>query len=211
MWALITRSMGPTWSPSGADRTQVGAMLAPWTLLSGGFKVLPRQQGPGRATKNKTWGSSWCRLSHEGWHRRLLWQPPMPPVTTKVVSGRVLVSVYNKIRASVIMSPWGLSGKKTKKQKYTRWRHQMEKFSALLALCVGNSPVTGEFPAQRPVTRSFDAFFDLDWVNSREAGDLRRHRSRYDVFVMILWDRYWRFHCKIFTTSSCVFPWNGTR
>ena len=28
-------------------------------------------------------------------------------------------------------------------------------------LCVGNSPVPGEFPAQRPVTRSFDVFFDL--------------------------------------------------
>ena len=35
-------------------------------------------------------------------------------------------------------------------------RHQMENFSALLAFCV-----TGEFPAQRPVTRSFDVFFDL--------------------------------------------------
>ena len=41
------------------------------------------------------------------------------------------------------------------------WRHQMEAFSALLALCAGNSPVTGEFPPQRPVTRSFDVFFDL--------------------------------------------------
>ena len=41
------------------------------------------------------------------------------------------------------------------------WRHQMETFSELLALCSGNSPVTGEFPAQRPVTRSFDVFFDL--------------------------------------------------
>ena len=41
------------------------------------------------------------------------------------------------------------------------WRHQMETFSALLVLCAGNSPVTGEFPAQRPVTRSFDVFFDL--------------------------------------------------
>ena len=41
------------------------------------------------------------------------------------------------------------------------WRHQMETFSALLALCAGNSPVTGEFPSQRPVTRSFDVFFDL--------------------------------------------------
>ena len=36
----------------------------------------------------------------------------------------------------------------------------METFSALLAICAGNSLVTGEFPAQRPVTRSFDVFFD---------------------------------------------------
>ena len=41
------------------------------------------------------------------------------------------------------------------------WRHQMETFSALLAICAGNSPLPGEFPAQRPVTRSFDVFFDL--------------------------------------------------
>ena len=41
------------------------------------------------------------------------------------------------------------------------WLHQMETFSALLAICAGNSPVTGEFPSQRPVTRSFDVFFDL--------------------------------------------------
>ena len=41
------------------------------------------------------------------------------------------------------------------------WRHKMETFSALLALCAGNSPATGEFPSQRPVTRSFDVFFDL--------------------------------------------------
>ena len=37
----------------------------------------------------------------------------------------------------------------------------METFSALLALCVGNSPVTDEFPTQRPVVLNFDAFFDL--------------------------------------------------
>ena len=43
----------------------------------------------------------------------------------------------------------------------TWWCHQMETFSALLAICAGNSPVTGEFPAQRPVTWSFDVFFDL--------------------------------------------------
>ena len=42
-----------------------------------------------------------------------------------------------------------------------KWKH-----SALLALCAGNSPVTGEFPTQRPVTRSFDVFFDMR-VNTR--------------------------------------------
>ena len=64
----------------------------------------------------------------------------------------------------------------------------METFSALLAICVGTSTVPSEIPAQRPVTRSCDVFFDLRlWngsVNNREAGDLRRHRAQYDVIVM---------------------------
>ena len=63
----------------------------------------------------------------------------------------------------------------------------METFSALLAICEGNSPVTGEFPSQRPVTRSFGVFFDLrlnGLVNGREAGDLRRNRAYYDVTLM---------------------------
>ena len=59
---------------------------------------------------------------------------------------------------------------------------------ALLALCAGNSPVTGEFPSQMPVTRSFDVSLIRawinDWVNNREAGDLRCHRTHYDVTVM---------------------------
>ena len=66
----------------------------------------------------------------------------------------------------------------------------METFSALLALCAGNSPVTGEFPLQRPMTRGFYVFFDLrpnnDWVNNREAGDWSHHRARYDVILMML-------------------------
>ena len=45
-------------------------------------------------------------------------------------------------------------------------RHQMETFSALLVLCAGNSPVTGEFPSQGTVTRSFDVFFD-PYLNKR--------------------------------------------
>ena len=65
----------------------------------------------------------------------------------------------------------------------------METISALLAICAGNSPVLGEFPSQRPVTRSFGVFYYLrwinGWVNNREAGDLRRYRVHYVVTVMI--------------------------
>ena len=65
----------------------------------------------------------------------------------------------------------------------------METFFALLAICARNSPVTGEFPSQRPVTRSFDVVLLIGtltnvWVNNRYDGDLRRHRAHYDVIVM---------------------------
>ena len=43
----------------------------------------------------------------------------------------------------------------------TWWSHHMETFFAFLAICAGNSPITGEFPVQRPVTRSSDVFFGL--------------------------------------------------
>ena len=80
----------------------------------------------------------------------------------------------------------------------TWWRHQMETFSALLALCAGNSPATSEFPTQRPVTWSVDVFIDLHLnngsVNNREAGDLKRHHGHFDVTVMKL---QWIFFIKI--------------
>ena len=41
--SLIARFMGPSWGPSGTDRTQVGPMLAPWTLLSR-IQLLPEWQ-----------------------------------------------------------------------------------------------------------------------------------------------------------------------
>ena len=64
---------------------------------------------------------------------------------------------------AIVISHDCLSTNEAHEQKHNMalWRHQMETFSALLALCAGNSPVTGEFPAQRPVTRSFDILFDL--------------------------------------------------
>ena len=49
----------------------------------------------------------------------------------------------------------------------------METFSSLLALYVGNSPVTGEFPSQRPVTWKCDVFVDLcmnKWLSKQSWG-----------------------------------------
>ena len=66
----------------------------------------------------------------------------------------------------------------------------METFSALLALYAGNSP----FPMNSPhkgqwrgaLMFSFIYAWINDWVNNREAGDLRRQRGHYDVIVMSL-------------------------
>ena len=83
----------------------------------------------------------------------------------------------------------------------------METFSASLAICAGNSPVSGEFPAQRPVTRNFDVFFDLrlnsDWINNREAGDLRRYRAHYDVILM-QWSSNRIYQIEIVSTSTVI-------
>ena len=48
-----------------------------------------------------------------------------------------------------------------KYQSFDMMTSSNETFSTLLALCERNSPVTGEFPSQRPVIRNFDIFFDL--------------------------------------------------
>ena len=77
-----------------------------------------------------------------------------------------------------------------KQEMKTWWRHQMETLSALLALCVGNSPVTGEFPSQRPATRSFDVFFDLH---------LNKRLSKQSWFEMLSRSS-WR-HCNDYHIS----------
>ena len=55
----------------------------------------------------------------------------------------------------------------------TSWRNQIETFPVLLAPCEGNPPVTGGFPSQRPVMRSFDVFFDPR-LNTRLSTQPRR-------------------------------------
>ena len=64
----------------------------------------------------------------------------------------------------------------------------MEAFSALLALCAGNSPVPVNSPhkGQWRGALMFSLIYAWinDWVNDREAGDLRRQCGHYDVIVM---------------------------
>ena len=78
----------------------------------------------------------------------------------------------------------------------TWWRHQMETFSALLAVCARNSPVPGEFPAQRPVALSFDVFFDLS-LNKR----LSKHL--WGWWFETLSRPFWR-HCNEQATSHYI-------
>ena len=60
----------------------------------------------------------------------------------------------------------------------------MEKFSALLALCVGNSAVIGFCDLWSALMASVICTGTNGWVNNRDAGDLRRHSVHYDVTVM---------------------------
>ena len=71
----------------------------------------------------------------------------------------------------------------------------METFFAWLAICAENWPVPGEFTAQRPVTRSFDVFFDLrlnkrlskqswGWWFETLSRPLWRHCNEYIWFVV---------------------------
>ena len=99
---------------------------------------------------------------------------------------------------------------------FTWWRHRMETFSVLLALCAGNSPVPGEFPEHRPATRSFDVFFDRrlnkwlskqwgGWWFETQSGSLWRHcNEKFPGKVLLIQRRYnignvfsmWLKHCK---------------
>ena len=82
------------------------------------------------------------------------------------------------------------------KESHAWWRHQMETFSALLALCAGNSSVNGAFPSQRPVMQSFDVSlicaWTKGWVNNREV--------IWDAIALIMTSLWW---------TKPETPWHG--
>ena len=90
------------------------------------------------------------------------------------------------------------------------WRHQMETFSVLLAICSKNLPVTGEFPTQRLVTRSFDVFFYLCltkrvskqsrgwWFETPPRLSRRHHNENLDSYACrCVFVNWWRVKAKI--------------
>ena len=96
--------------------------------------------------------------------------------------------------------------------------------SALLALCAGNSPVTGEFPTQRPVTRGFDASFDLrldsrlskhswDWWFVKQSCSLWCHCNAIKKPVQFQCDctiiLYERFFLNISLVTTVIFTVMG--
>ena len=99
----------------------------------------------------------------------------------------------------------------------------METFSALLAICAGNLPAPGEFPTQRPVTRSFDVYFDLrpnKWLSKQSWGwwfetlscSLWRHRNarstwaQAPVQLTVCWSNSKFDKILQYSSSKCSLP-----
>ena len=82
--------------------------------------------------------------------------------------------------------------------EYLMMTSSNKNFFALLALCEGNSPVTGEFPSQRPMTRNFDVFFDLH-LNKRLSKQSRRRW--FETLSRSLWRQ-----CNVFWIFCRRFP-----
>ena len=102
------------------------------------------------------------------------------------------------------------------------WRHhRMETFSALLALCAGNSPVIGEFPAQRSVTRSFDVSLiytlnkrlskqSLGWWFEMPSCSFWRHRNvLFQIWIFSFKTIYLMLMSAIFPRPYCVKYWQS--
>ena len=109
------------------------------------------------------------------------------------------------------------------KWRNTWWRHQMETFSLLLAICAGNPPHKGQWRGALMFSLIYACM--NSWVNNREAGDLRRHRAHNHVTVMgmirfdnasetlsaRLWtpvQEHWHFVPKACLCEYCLYHWN---
>ena len=104
----------------------------------------------------------------------------------------IKVSTYNLQRTWLVTRAWcGTAVCRICITTITWWRHSMETFSALLTICAGNSPATGEFPTQRPVTRNFHVIFDLR-LNKRLSK--QSWGWWFDTLLRLLWHHCYEIH-----------------
>ena len=152
-------NMGPTWVLSAQDGPHVGPM-------NFAIRVVICQMYAMKIYFASAYqGANWHA---EAWNIKLL---RMVSVTSISYAANACVVI---VLCLVFGNTW--------------WRHQMEPFSALLALCAGNSsvPVNSSHKGQWRGALMFSLICARinDWVNNSEAGDLRRYRGHYDVNVM---------------------------
>ena len=141
--SLIARFIGPTWGSSGADRTQVGPMLAPWTLLCGFSQALSKVHYCGSCLTHDLADLVIADFFH--------WQNGITQwYLLTIILARDGSAHYN----DTTWTSWHLKSPMTwlsvqqllLARNEDSWRKQS---SALLVLCEGNPPVTGGLPSQR--------------------------------------------------------------
>ena len=121
-------------------------------------------------------GVTFCQLDWT-WMNKLQWKSN----ETKYFSFK---KMYSRMSLTILFWPQCVNSHGPS----TGWRHQMETFSALLAICAGNSSVNSQHKGQwrRALMLSLICAWINSWVHNRKAGDFRRHPAQYDITVMML-------------------------
>ena len=174
----IAKFMGPTWGPPGSCRPQMGPKLAPWTLLSGKTILRPFYLHNGISYTGKTTSLYWVRSFHYTIYPWLMnfvlfWLCILVSTDscdscnqfTQIPQG--CFDILGQHHDDVIKWQhfprywpfvWGIHRSPVNSPHKDQWREA-------LMFCLICARITG-------------------WVNNGEAGDLRCHRSHYDVIVM---------------------------
>ena len=184
--SLIARFMAPTWGPSGADSTQVGPMLAPWTLLSGIYFVLIKGNRANINIERHTceaklcmrWSKSrlsmaWCHsaLDHLQTQCRDIYRHDTGVLDFECIDSIInfyhaltvsvpLLRTCNIIYVIILCLHCHLRRKESVVILCSMWFcHEKETLSTSLDIWAGNPPVTGGFPSQKPSNEDPWCFF----------------------------------------------------
>ena len=147
--SLIARFMGPMWGPPGAARAQVGPMLATRTLLSGIWWNMEA------ICKGHHYDNHWYYEMVSNFS--IVSFQVLPMTKVKGIEERHFDSLKSRARYIIHINFNFTFHCRFFMMTSSKWNH----FPRYWPFVTGNSLLTGEFPSQRPVTWSFDVFFDL--------------------------------------------------